>query len=95
MKRNKEGYRNTERVMKGVANHWRVEILALLNDQPELSVTELAEHVKTDFRTLAEHTRKLVHAGLIMKRHDGQSVRHKVTDLGEQVLKFLKTIAND
>lgn len=95
MKRNKDGYRNIERVMKGVANHWRVEILTLLNEKPELSVTELASHVKTDFRTLAEHTRKLVNAGLIMKRHDGQSVRHKVTKLGEQVLQFLKTIANE
>ena len=81
--------------MKGVANHWRVEILALLNEQPELSVTELSNHVKTDFRTLAEHLRKLVHAGLIMKRHDGKSVRHALTKLGNQVLKFLSTIANE
>lgn len=95
MKRTKEGYRNTERVMKGAANHYRIEILALLKDQPERSLSEIAHDVKSDFRTISEHVRKMAQAGLVMKRSDGVSVRHALTKLGEQVLSFLKTIAND
>ena len=94
MKRSREGYRNAERVMKGAANHYRIEILALLKDRPERSLSEVADELKSDFRTVSEHVRKMVHAGLVMKRSDGVSVRHKLTRLGEQVLQFLLTIAN-
>lgn len=95
MKNSKEGYRNAERVMKGVANHRRIEVMSLLRESPELSVTELTKELKIDFRTASEHTRKLVQSGLVMKRSDSVSVRHRLTKLGEQVLNFLATIAND
>lgn len=94
MKRTREGYRNAERVMKGVANHRRVEILALLKIYPEQSVTEITEVLKIDFRTASDHIRKMTHAGLVMKRSDGVSVRHALTKLGEQILEFLNSIAN-
>ena len=81
--------------MKGVANHRRIEILVLLKERPEQSVSELAEILRIDFRTAAEHLRKLVHAGLVMKRSDGASVRHALTGLGSDMLHFLGTIANE
>jgi len=80
--------------MKGVANHRRIEILVLLKNHPEQSVTELTNEIKVDFRTVAEHIRKMQHAGLIMKRSDGRNVRHALTQLGEHVLRFFDTIAN-
>ena len=95
MKRTREGYRNAERVMKGVANHRRAEILVMLKNFPEKSVSEIAEVLKIDYRTASEHIHKLTRAGLVMKRSDGTSVRQALTKLGEHMLDFLSTIAND
>jgi DNA-binding transcriptional ArsR family regulator len=95
MKHTREGYRNVERVMKGVANHYRAEILSLLKNKPELSLSQISDSSKSDFRTISEHVKKMVHAGLVMKRSDGVSVRHKLTRLGEHVVQFLSTIANE
>ncbi len=95
MKNSKEGYRNAERVVKGAANHRRIEIMCLLRVDPELSVSDLAKRLKINFRTASDHTQKLVRGGLVMKRSDSVSVRHKLTKLGEQVLHFLDTIANE
>lgn len=81
--------------MKGVANHFRIEILALLKDHPERSLSGIAEELENDYKTVSEHVRKMAHAGLVTKRHDGLAVLHKLTKLGEHVLKFLGTIAND
>ncbi len=81
--------------MKGVANHRRVEVLLLLKESPELSVSELARLLRINFRTASEHMRKLVHAGLAMKRSDSVSVRHRLTKLGDHMLHFLGTIANE
>ena len=80
--------------MKGVANHRRVEILVLLKDRPERSVSGIAEILKIDFRTASDHIRRMEHAGLVMKRSDGVSVRHALTKLGDRVLEFLNSIAN-
>ena len=92
MKKEAEIYRRIERVCKGVANHRRVQILVQLNKTPEMSVSELTEILRVDFRTASEHIRKLAHAGLVMKRSDGVSVRHKVTDLGARFLKYIDII---
>ena len=94
MRKSRDGYRNVERIIKGAANHRRVEILTLLKEYPELSVSELATRLKIDLRTASEHIRKLVHAGLVMKRSDSVSVRQRLTYLGEHILRFLETIAN-
>ena len=44
------------------------------------------------FKTISEHIRRLAIAGMVIKRSDGNSVRHKVTKNGEKVLKFLRTL---
>jgi len=80
--------------MKGVANHFRVEILVVLKNHPEYSLSEIAEDLKCNFRTISEHVRKMAHAGLVMKRNEGLTVHHRLTALGEHVLRFLDTIAN-
>lgn len=78
--------------MKGVANHRRVEILLLLSKKPELSLIEISEILDINFKTASEHIRRLAHSGMVIKRNDFHFVRHKLTNLGTQVLKFLRTI---
>ncbi len=70
-------YHQIERIVKGFSNHRRVEILDLLKTTPELSVIEIADKLKINFKTASEHIRRLAVSGLIMKRSAGNSVRHK------------------
>lgn len=85
-------YRKTERIVKGFANHRRLEILALLKREPELSVEEIAEKLKIGYENASDHIRKLAIAGLVMKRNEGRSVRHKLTPRGRLILTFCKTL---
>ena len=89
---NKLPYRKIERVVKGFANHRRIQILELLSKEPELSVIEIAEKIKSEFKNVSAHINKMTVAGLLIKRNAGHSVRHKVTKLGEYVLKFVRII---
>ena len=84
--------RQLERVIKGFANHRRIEILNLVNKTPELNVFEIADTLKINFKTASEHIRRLAIAGLIMKRNEGSSVRHALTKNGQKILKFLRTL---
>jgi len=87
-----ERTRQLERIVKGFANHRRIEILQLLQKEPELSLVEIAETLKINFKTASEHTRRLALAGLVMKRNEGSAVRHALTRLGTTILKFLRTL---
>jgi DNA-binding transcriptional ArsR family regulator len=76
----KKTYRQLERIVRGFSNHRRIEILELLEKEPELSVLEIAEKLGINLKTASEHIRRLTIAGLIMKRSEGTSVRHKLTE---------------
>jgi DNA-binding transcriptional ArsR family regulator len=88
----KQNYRKLERIVRGFSNHRRIEILNLLKKTPELSVVEISKEVKINFKTASEHIRRLAIAGLVIKRSEGNSVRHKLTDRGVSILKFLRTL---
>lgn len=85
-------YRKLERVIRGFSNHRRLEILELLKRQPELSVEDISERLKIGYPNASDHVRKLAIAGLVMKRNEGSSVRHKLTPLGESILVFCKRL---
>ena len=84
--------RELEKIFKGVANHRRVEILILLDEKPGLSVVGISDKLKTNFKTIAEHIRKLHISGLVFKTSHGQSVAHTVSPLGKDVLAFCRTL---
>ncbi len=86
-------YRKLERLVRGFSNHRRIEILALLKEKPELSVVEIADMLKINFKTAAAHIQKLAIAGLVLKRSDGKGVRHALTQRARQVLTFLRMLA--
>ncbi|MBN2121315.1 MAG: winged helix-turn-helix transcriptional regulator [Candidatus Omnitrophica bacterium] len=85
-------YRYLERITKGFANHRRIQILDILRDEPELSVLEISERLEINFKTASEHIRRLAIPGLIMKRSDGLNIRHRLTDRGLTILKFLRIL---
>ncbi|MEX2029255.1 MAG: winged helix-turn-helix domain-containing protein [Candidatus Paceibacterota bacterium] len=84
--------RELERIIKGFANHRRLQILQLLGKEPELSVNEIAERVKSDFKNISAHITKMAVSGLLMKRSDKKSVRHKLTKRGIIILKFVRML---
>ena len=88
----KYNYRQLERIVRGFSNHRRIEILKLLEKYPELSVVEISEKLDVNFKTIAEHIRRLTIAGLVMKKPVGASVCHQLTKRGKAVLKFLRTL---
>ena len=84
--------RQLERVIKGFSSHRRLDILELLQRKPELSVEEIAEELQIGYLNTSDHIRKLAIAGLVLKRSDGKSVRHKLTPRAKVVLTFCKTL---
>ena len=84
--------RKLERIIKGFANHRRLQVLELLKEKPELSVEEIADHLGINYENTSDHIRKLAIAGLVLKRYEGTTVRHKLTDRAKTVLSFCKTL---
>ena len=80
-----------ERHFKGIANHWRIEILLVLQREPDISVDNLAQVVKGNFKTISEHTRRLVQAGLINKTYRGRMVGHALSPYGKIFVRFIKS----
>ena len=87
-----KSFREYERIVRGFSNHRRIAILTLLAKSPELSVDEVAKRLKINFKTASDHIRRLAVAGLVLKRSEGASVRHKLTRRAEGILKFLRTL---
>lgn len=87
-----KSYRHLERLVRGFANHRRIEIMELLNKNPELSVAQITDKLKINFKTASEHIRRLAIAGIVLKRSDATNVRHKLTPRGESILKFLRIL---
>jgi DNA-binding MarR family transcriptional regulator len=81
-----------ERNFKGMANHRRIEILLLVSRADNISLNGIAKALKCNFKTLSEHTRKLVQAGLLNKRHtsDG-AVQHSLSPYGKKFVKFIES----
>lgn len=85
-------YSNVERIVKGYANHNRLRIMELLENQPELSVADISEKLIIGYENTSDHIRKMSIAGLVIKRNEGPNVRHKLTPRAKLVLAFCKKL---
>ena len=80
-----------ERHLKGVANHWRIEMLLLVAERDGVTVEGIAEALGGNFKTISEHTRRLVQAGLLDKRYAGRTVTHALSPYGKTITAFIRT----
>jgi DNA-binding transcriptional ArsR family regulator len=87
-----QNYRGLERIVKGFANHRRLQILDLLKREPELSVDDISEKLNIGYENASDHIRKMTIAGLLLKRSDGPFVRHKLTPRADIILAFCKKL---
>ena len=85
-------YRKLEQIVKGFANHRRLQIMNLLKREPELSVEDISERLDIGYENASDHVRKLAIAGLVFKRNEGSAVRHKLTPRAESILVFCKRL---
>jgi DNA-binding MarR family transcriptional regulator len=78
-----------ERYFKGAANHRRIAILLLVLKNPGISVEGISESLDCNFKTISEHTRRLVQAGLLNKNYKGTTVEHSVSPYGKMFCDFI------
>lgn len=84
--------RKLERIVKGFANHRRIQMLALLSEDPDLSLADVASKLKVNVKTASEHLRRLAISGLVFKRYRNANVLHSLSPLGVTILKFLRIL---
>jgi len=80
-----------ERHLKGMANHYRIEILLLVAAQEGITLEDIVEALRANEKTIGEHTRRLFQAGLIDKRYRGKFVEHKLSPYGKTFVRFLES----
>jgi predicted transcriptional regulator len=80
-----------ERHFKGIANHWRIEILLLVEKNEGISVEQIAQELNGNFKTISQHTRYLVQAGLLRKKYQGRQVVHFLSPYGKIIVNFIKS----
>ncbi|MBU1091718.1 ArsR family transcriptional regulator [Patescibacteria group bacterium] len=91
MKKKTKTAKQLERHFKGAANHRRIEIIRLLAQNENMNLEEVTSALKCNVKTISEHTRKLVQAGLVNKKYQGREVAHSLSPYGKIFYNFIKT----
>jgi len=90
MKKKLKTAKQLERYFKGAANHRRIQIIILLAGNESMNLEEITNTLKCNVKTISEHTRKLVQAGLVNKRYQGREVEHSLSPYGKNFYNFIK-----
>ncbi|MES3032353.1 MAG: hypothetical protein V4699_03890 [Patescibacteria group bacterium] len=85
-------YKYLEKIIKGGANHRRLQILFLLDKNPGLSVELVSSNLNAVFVTIASHLQKLHHSGLVSKKYIGRTVVHDVTKRGKYIMTLCRML---
>ncbi|KKW08192.1 MAG: hypothetical protein UY44_C0015G0008 [Candidatus Kaiserbacteria bacterium GW2011_GWA2_49_19] len=80
-----------ERHLKGMANHYRIEILLLVAESGGITLEDIVRTLGANEKTLGEHTRRLQNSGLINKKYRGKFVEHTLSPYGKLFVRFLKS----
>lgn len=80
-----------ERHLKGMANHYRIQILLLVAERNGITLEDIVGTLQANPKTIGEHTRRLSQAGLLNKKYSGKFVKHTLSPYGETFVQFLKS----
>ena len=80
-----------ERYFKGAANHHRIAILRVVEKHDGIAVEEIADELDVHFKSISQHTKSLVQAGLLNKKYLGRQVIHSLSPYGKSFLSFMKS----
>ena len=90
MKKEKNA-KQMERHLKGMANHYRIEILFLIAESDGATLEDIVNALRANEKTIGEHTRRLHQAGLINKKYRGKFVEHTLSPYGKLFVRFLRS----
>ena len=74
-----------------MANHYRIEILFVVENNPGITLDGIIEAVSANPKTIGEHARKLYQAGLINKKYQGRFMKHDLSPYGKLFVCFLNS----
>jgi len=80
-----------ERHLKGIANHYRIEILLLIAERDGITLEDIVETLGANEKTIGEHARRLYQAGLLNKKYRGKFVEHALSPYGKIFTRFLQS----
>jgi len=80
-----------ERHFKGTANHHRIQILLTVANNGGITLENIVKNLGANEKTIGEHTRRLVQAGLLNKKYCGKFVEHSLSPYGRKFILFLKS----
>ncbi len=80
-----------ERHLKGVTNHYRIEILLLIAENKRMTLENIIQTTGANEKTIGEHTRRLYQAGLINKKYHGRFVENTLSPYGKIFANFLRS----
>lgn len=80
-----------ERYFKGAANHWRIAILIVVHKNEGITVEQISTELEGNFKNISQHTKSLVHAGLLNKKYLGRQVTQTLSPYGKLFIEFIKT----
>ena len=89
MQRGMKTAKQLERHLKGIANHRRIEILRTIHKDDGITLEEIVEKLDCNIKTISEHTRRLVQAGLVNKKYEGRNVAHSLSPYGHKIVTFI------
>ena len=78
-----------ERHLKGISNHRRIDILRQVHKSDGITLEEIADELDCNIKTISEHTRRLVQAGLVNKKYRGRNVAHSLSPYGRRIIAFI------
>ncbi|MCR4328429.1 MAG: winged helix-turn-helix domain-containing protein [Patescibacteria group bacterium] len=84
-----------ERHLKGMANHYRIDILLLISEREGMTLENIVTTLEANEKTIGEHTRRLYHAGLVNKKYRGKFVEHSLSPYGKIFVRFLRLFQNE
>ena len=90
MEKTKKTAKQLERHFKGIANHRRIEILLLIAKNEMIPLEGIAKNLNCNIKTVSEHTRRLVQAGLVNKKYQGRLVAHSLSPYGKKFVQFIE-----
>jgi len=93
-KKKQKTAKQLERYFKGVSNHRRIDILLLIAQSSGIAVEDIVQALDANFKTISEHIRRLVQAGLVNKNYQGRRVLHTLSPYGERFVNFIRTFSH-
>jgi DNA-binding transcriptional ArsR family regulator len=75
---NSNDLRNTEKVLKAIANQRRITIVQLLRKHEVLSVGDLAKELKLSFRSTSRHLAVLRSAEVVLREQEGLVMNYRL-----------------